>query len=90
MHLEAPKEIERWRLLLWLANCYFASRPGYSFERPGRRVFMWITVRLESSPFVGVCPNWDNASLISVAQSVAQLAEGFALSRDADSTAYVR
>ena len=63
------------------------ERPGYSFERPGRRVFRWITLRFESSPFVCVCPNLDNVSLICVAQSVAHLAEGFALSRDADSTA---
>ena len=30
------------------------KRPGYSFERPGRRAFRWTTLRLELSPFFGV------------------------------------
>jgi hypothetical protein len=60
------------------------ERPGYSFERPGRRVFRWITLRLEfESIFRCVCPNWDKVRLLSVAQVVAQLAEGCALSGDA-------
>jgi hypothetical protein len=46
-----------------------------------------VLAGLESSPiYQSVCPNLAKAPLFCVAQSVAQLAEGFALSRDADST----
>jgi len=83
------------------------KRPGYSCERPGRRVLrcigIWthpataekqaeivlpvVLARLESSTiFRSVCPNLDKVSLFCVAQVVAQLAEGFALRKDADST----
>src|SRR5205823_6471028 len=71
---------------------FSTKRPGYSFERPGRRAFRCITLRDASLVcsrrpiFRSVCPNLDKVPLFCVAQVVAQLAEGFALLKDADST----